>query len=637
MILGRHILPNAGKPHTGYVPVLLALFALGLMQPGELGAQQCTTSACKYCSAIASAQFAACQILADLQCLVNAYQQAQDCFAGAGALPPDVPAPQPPPTTTPNGCPVIFAEAVPASGPQPRVAVRPAGQTPTQQCLKVELVDPLPNLINPAGNAIITKPKRLATGGTVVTGVAADSAARLIIRITGGADGEQLQLKVSSGDNLQITNGLQQAYGSLATVGANAPTTSQQLTVTLKNVWLNGKNTPMAFAQYFPPGDFSRGTTDNDVENRVVGLQVVPLDTNSQATSVSSTITVWRPPVLLVHGIWGKPINWQTFSGFLQPPETSFAVVSYANYSQQNFRFSASTPSYPGLNSVPSNALGFAINAAAVYDDIKTLLSTFRNKNVAVAQVDIVAHSMGGLITRTLEYNAAYTDRTNYGAGLVHKLITIGTPHLGSPLAWQLLVTSPPQETNTCIAQVLTNNDDPVFLQVTLDGVGTTVDGGVGDLQGDGIGGIDDTHLSQALQCIQPYNSHEPPTATIAAVMGPDNISSLQRGIGEYLATVEGCQNEPLVQALIHNDWRNVFGVDNDSVVPYSSQVDGGMGEPVRGVIHSHGMTALGFKGPSELDQNTPIPGKVLALLNTPVTNNQFRHLSGRPNSCNSN
>lgn len=54
---------------------------------------------------------------------------------------------------------------------------------------------------------------------------------------------------------------------------------------------------------------------------------------------------------------------------------------------------------------------------------------------MAVVQADVVAHSMGGDIARVMPTVTGFANQTNYGLGPVHKLITIGTPHQGSPLA----------------------------------------------------------------------------------------------------------------------------------------------------------------------------------------------------------
>jgi triacylglycerol esterase/lipase EstA (alpha/beta hydrolase family) len=54
--------------------------------------------------------------------------------------------------------------------------------------------------------------------------------------------------------------------------------------------------------------------------------------------------------------------------------------------------------------------------------------------------VDVVGHSMGGLMARGFVQQTDYKNQTNYMHGYIHRLITIGTPHYGGHLAKILLV-----------------------------------------------------------------------------------------------------------------------------------------------------------------------------------------------------
>lgn len=66
-------------------------------------------------------------------------------------------------------------------------------------------------------------------------------------------------------------------------------------------------------------------------------------------------------------------------------------------------------------------------------------LAQFKSeKNVAAVQFDIVGHSMGGLVTRAFALQKSYLSDANYHEGIVHKLITIDTPHEGSAFAQRL-------------------------------------------------------------------------------------------------------------------------------------------------------------------------------------------------------
>ncbi|MEE9229072.1 MAG: cadherin repeat domain-containing protein, partial [Acidobacteriota bacterium] len=60
-----------------------------------------------------------------------------------------------------------------------------------------------------------------------------------------------------------------------------------------------------------------------------------------------------------------------------------------------------------------------------------------RARDTAVTQVDVVAHSLGALMMRSRVAYKQWPHRRflNYGVGDFHKLISIGAPHRGSPLA----------------------------------------------------------------------------------------------------------------------------------------------------------------------------------------------------------
>jgi len=547
-------------------------------------------------------------------CWDRALAQYDACVIRAQTLPPAPPPPAVTPTPRPlNRCPPQFY------GEGSRIA--------TNFC--VVLIDPVPDLVNQAGTGVVTDKERLATAGISVSGVAADGAARLVIRIYANFEGERLKLLLQP-DGGKNPNSLPEPDGVLATAGGTP--SGYQLQVTA----VNTSKGPVASAMYFPPKDFSRGGDDDNAGSRSVSLQVTSLDTPSSSSNVNMTIV--RPPVILVHGLWGHREDWNNFTPLNS--DARFPIVAKADYSSLLVPVANSDPSYDFPIIAESSALGFALNASPnvslVLSDIDKAAKVFRKKtNAAGVQVDVVAHSMGGLVTRTLEYHPAYADRSSFSVGEIHKLITIGTPHLGSPLATKLLQADPPEATNPCIRKVLAQKDSPAFRTVTLDDPGgSTLNGGVGDLQGDGTG----ANLSQALTFIKNTpNGHEAPTALISGTMTEKNTTGLtsywkRQGVGLFLNDY-ACRgsNEPLIRALAAGNWSSVFGgAASDAVVPYTSQVNSGLGRSFPGLIHSAGMKKLGFAGPTELDSDaqTGIPSYVIQLLNAPSNSDAFRLLS---------
>src|SRR5262249_27112810 len=149
---------------------------------------------------------------------------------------------------------------------------------------------------------------------------------------------------------------------------------------------------------------------------------------------------------------------WESFTPLIN--NTSQFAIERANYGQY-VHIDSSDPVYdPGIVwPVQASDLGFDYNAPIVYSQLNDLLASFRTGGeyatglpVAAAQADVVAHSMGGVITRSMPFLIpGFYSPVNYLRGVVHKLITIGTPHLGSPLAIDVLAPNPQSE---CMASL---------------------------------------------------------------------------------------------------------------------------------------------------------------------------------------
>jgi len=117
-------------------------------------------------------------------------------------------------------------------------------------------------------------------------------------------------------------------------------------------------------------------------------------------------ITLSRPPVLLVHGLWSS----------------SSAFGDLANrLDAEGFRFVLSAD-YSGTNSA-----SFAANAGVVPGMIRLALSLAHNSDFACEKIDTVGHSMGGVLMKRMG--------TNFASDNVRKMITIGSPYNGSQMA----------------------------------------------------------------------------------------------------------------------------------------------------------------------------------------------------------
>jgi len=493
----------------------------------------------------------------------------------------------------------------------------------------LSILDPDPTLLK--GSGITTDPNVLATGGTPVVGVSADGVTPLVIRIPAVAAMDNLTITIIN-DKGQPSSSAQQD-GMLAAVGGTpspSPLVVQAVTTTAG---------PMGFAVYLPPIDFDRAGLDDAAANRSISIQVSesppgtsPPGTSPPVTGPTSGVAVKlvRPPVVLVHGVWANATT--TWSGFSTLQNDPRFFVQLVRYDQPlGAAITASTPAYDPavlMAQARRNSLGFAFNAPSVMTQVQQFILQYRtNANVAVESADLVTHSMGGVIARTIENLPGFMNSS--GIPLFHKLITIDTPHLGTPLAAQLLLTN-----NDCVRTQLANAGLFAFTTVTLMGNSNLVSGAVNDFLGDGTG----VGLSAALASIQTPNGHPVPTALVAGTMNAGNLNGLNctACAAALLRTrcganpFTGSPADPLAANLTAAGWPTVFGgAASDAIVPLTSQIANttpNSGTMFQGVVHSAGVLDLSFNGPDVLDFAS-VPPVVIALLNESVTNADFHPL----------
>ena len=319
------------------------------------------------------------------------------------------------------------------------------------QQLQIIQVDPVPNLL--CGQpAVISATSMcgsnqgvdlLATQGTVVQGVGADGVTELVLRVSGLNLGD-----VNAGDTLTFTllndQGEQSVSptddGALGQIGDTNFNASQVSTMVVNT----SSSGPMAFAVYRAPMDFPRTnppanpgschgvpSADAALPCRTVSIQVQDLTTGMSGIA---TVTIVRPPVMLVHGNWSSPADWTFFN------TPGNAIVS-GNCTPSDPRFHVYCLDYS-----TTMRLGIASNSQLTLLQLIKYLQTFKTQaGVAAVQADVVGYSMGGLIARdwvAKDLSKPFIRVTNFNQGDVHKLITIDTPHLGSQEANYLLASN---------------------------------------------------------------------------------------------------------------------------------------------------------------------------------------------------
>jgi hypothetical protein len=157
------------------------------------------------------------------------------------------------------------------------------------------------------------------------------------------------------------------------------------------------------------------------------------------------------PPLVLVHGIWSSAAQaWPGFQQYLSTPGNyPHNMIFPADYKPTNYKAYLDPSTQMSVGRTISDALA----CANVGWQSAMTPSCLSNGGVVARQVDVVAHSMGGLVTEYLIQNKpsfAPAWWPSPPSKPVHQLITIGTPYNGTPIAstlWYNQPATPPSGT----------------------------------------------------------------------------------------------------------------------------------------------------------------------------------------------
>ncbi len=282
------------------------------------------------------------------------------------------------------------------------------------------------------------------------------------------------------------------------------------------------------------------------------------------------TIRVFRPPVVMLHGLWSNA------AAFAEMENAFLAANHYEPYQLYRVDYS------------PTNDSAFLVNVHRPRDGIDAVIQQSADADLAAGRVDLVAHSMGGILSRLFLQSQEY-------AGEVRRLVTCNTPHAGSQMANLLLdrTFDPLGLLGTVLSQAMSSENNPTA---------GCYNGAVSDLN----------VYSHAINNLLNRGTHPSDVGVHALVTVFDPASAVSPaalpGIpGILLSLLKHCSLS-LFSAVFNSP-------DHDLIVAASSQgggVPGGVSSAYPGIMHA-GSTAT-----------AAVINRVLNLLDEPPTSSAF-------------
>ncbi len=256
---------------------------------------------------------------------------------------------------------------------------------------------------------------KLSKGGEGRNAVIADGASMLLIRakllgFTEPPEGD-VNFSFTFGSNVgHLSRGL----------GEQIPAYNGGTSVSAK--WVKAGGGIYAFALYTPPKDFGYVQKQLQVpaNHREFRLNVTYDPGGSrERLEWQQFFKLYKPSTMLIHGLWSGPATWGP------------------HFTENSWGIDAHTVDYSHLNTRSFAELGVELDLA-----IRKVIRRLRQGKIAATKVNVVGHSMGGLVTRQFiadDHGRRHFRKDNFGKGDIYKFVTIGTPHFGSPLAWMLV------------------------------------------------------------------------------------------------------------------------------------------------------------------------------------------------------
>lgn len=271
------------------------------------------------------------------------------------------------------------------------------------------------------------------------SGAAADGATLLLIavRLLDATNDMPVQLHVEP-DPPGTSGGLftvddQRVVDRSADGGAIDDLPDGPTDLALDTVLVDGQR--WAFALYRAPRDYDPAGAALQTRARAVTLSAL----QDGALLIDGQFDVVRPLVILLHGTAGDTSNWDSF------PLWRDSANELHNFQGGVLPFYTDRVSYQWISLAAGHLTD---NGATVLAQIGRAVESWKTSlNIAATQADMVTHSYGGPSARqavqtqpdsdplTIADQENFRAATNWGHGLIRKLITLAGSHRGSALA----------------------------------------------------------------------------------------------------------------------------------------------------------------------------------------------------------
>ena len=288
----------------------------------------------------------------------------------------------------------------------------------------------------------------------------------------------------------------------------------------------------IAVAAYTPANSFS----DYGITLRAVSLLRFRL---SVENGPSKFVNLRKTPIVVVHGFKSDPTTWTSlFLGGLRKFDYVTGQPIQINTGSETIELGTDvyTADYSGYTGDGFDPHGPNVGVWSLDEQYRKAIDQLHVDGFAATRVDVIGHSMGGLIARAYAQLPSYRTLDAYQRGPIHRLVTIGTPHLGSkiaPYAYTYLLTPADSTLQTFIQR---------YMGAQIEGIRQLIPGST-------------AYQDLASTCV--------PSHTIAGVYPPDLGVPVQE-IGSLVSLILGT---PPIDS--------VFGTDlHDLAVDIDSQTD---------------------------------------------------------------